>query len=121
MRRSGWIGWLILALIAVLLLPDSLMAMAEAPMVGKLISIQGQVAVRRGSDTRWELAQVGQPLMAGDSVRTGPASTTSILCVDETQIKLNENTVVILKSIAPSPRLQPATPAKGGPPACQPL
>ena len=85
-------------------------------MVGKLISLQGQVAVRRSSDTRWEPAQVGQSLMAGDSVRTGPASTTSILCVDETQIKLNENTVVILKSIAPSPRLQPVTPAKGGPP-----
>jgi tetratricopeptide (TPR) repeat protein len=92
------------------------MAMSEAPTVGKLISLQGQVAVRRSRDTRWEAAQVGQSLKAGDSVRTGPASTTSILCVDETQIKLNENTVVILKSIAPSPRLQPATPAAGGPP-----
>ena len=116
MRRAGWIGWLILALFAVLLLPDSLMAMSEAPAVGKLITIQGQVTVRRGNDTRWEPAQVGQPLGAGDAVRTGPASSASILCVDESQIKLNENTIVILKSIAPSPRLQPVTPAKGEPP-----
>jgi tetratricopeptide (TPR) repeat protein len=116
MRRAGWINRLTLALIVGLLLPDTSMAMAEAPMVGKLISLQGQVAVRRSSDTRWEPAQVGQSLLTGDSVRTGPASTTSILCVDETQIKLNENTVVIFKSIAPSPRLQPVTPAKGEPP-----
>jgi tetratricopeptide (TPR) repeat protein len=116
MRRAGWINRLTLALIAVLLLPEASRPMAEAPVVGKLISIQGQVGVRRSSDTRWEPAQVGQSLMAGDSVRTGPASTTSILCVDETQVKLNENTVVILKSITPSPRLQPAAPAKGGPP-----
>jgi tetratricopeptide (TPR) repeat protein len=117
MRRSGWIGRLILAFFAVLLLPDSPMAMSsEAPSVGKLIAIQGQVTVRRGSDKSWEPAQVGQPLGAGDAVRTGPASSASILCVDESQIKLNENTIVILKSIAPSPRLQPVTPAKGQPP-----
>jgi tetratricopeptide (TPR) repeat protein len=116
MDRSGWIVWFTLALCAVLLLPDSLSAMTEAPMVGKLIAIQGQVAVRCGSDTRWEPARVGQPLGAGDAVRTGPTSSASILCVDESQIKLNENTTVILKKIAPSPRLQPVTPVKGQPP-----
>ena len=91
--------------------------MAEPPMVGKLVSIQGQVAVSRSSSTQWEPAQVGQPLLAGDSVRTGPTSRAAILCVDESQIKLNENTVVIMKSISPSPRLQPVTPAKEKPPA----
>ncbi|OGR25279.1 MAG: hypothetical protein A2139_01195 [Desulfobacca sp. RBG_16_60_12] len=84
--------------------------------MAKLIAIQGQVTVRRGIDKSWEPAQVGQPLGAGDAVRTGSASSASILCVDESQIKLNENTIVILKSIAPSPRLQPVTPAKGQPP-----
>ena len=117
MRRSGWIGWFTLALLAVLLRPDRPMAMSsEAPSVGKLIAIQGQVTVRRGIDKSWEPAQVGQPLGVGDGVRTGSASSASILCVDESQIKLNENTIVILKSIAPSPRLQPVTPAKGQPP-----
>ena len=117
MRRSGWIDWLILAFFAVLLQPDSPMAMSpEVPAVGKLIAIQGQVTVRRGSGKSWEPAQVGQPLGTGDAVRTGPSSSASILCADESQIKLNENTIVILKSIAPSPRLQPITPVKGQPP-----
>ena len=34
-------------------------------------------------------------------MRTGPASRAAILCMDESQIKLNENTIVILKSITP--------------------
>ena len=116
MRRLGWMGWLIFALIAGLLLPTRLAAMAEGPAVGKLVSCQGQVVVRRGGATQWEPAQVDQPLFAGDAVRTGYNSRAAILCIDESQLKLNENTIVVLKSIAPSPRLQPVTPAKEQPP-----
>ncbi|MGB8992158.1 MAG: tetratricopeptide repeat protein [Desulfobaccales bacterium] len=116
MRRAGWIEGLAFVLFTVLVPLDSPPAMAETPMVAKLISLQGRVAVSRASDPRWKPARIGQPLEAGDSVRTGPASSASILCVDESQIRLNENTIVILKSIAPSPRLQPVTPAKGQPP-----
>jgi len=116
MRRLGWMGWLIFALLAGLLLPTRLAAMAEGPAVGKLVSCQGQVAVRRGGATQWEPAQVEQPLFAGDAVRTGYNSRAAILCIDESQLKLNENTIVVLKSISPSPRLQPVTPAKEQPP-----
>jgi tetratricopeptide (TPR) repeat protein len=109
-------GWLILALVAGLLLPDRLAAMAEGPAVGKLVSCQGQVAVRRGGATQWEPAQVDQPLFAGDAVRTGYNSRAAILCIDESQLKLNENTIVVLKSIAPSPRLREIAPAAEQPP-----
>ncbi len=47
----------------------------------------------------------GRDLFAGDSVKTGQDSRVSILCIDETQLKLNENTVVVLKSSAPSARM----------------
>jgi hypothetical protein len=116
MRRTGWLGWLILILWIDLLLPGRLAAMGANPPVARLVSIQGQVAVQRRGSSQWEACQVGQTLAAGDAVRTGPASGASILCVDESQIRLNENTIVILKSIAPSPRLQPVTPAKDQPP-----
>ena len=115
MRYAGWVLWLSLTLVANFFLPDSLEAMAEPPIVGKLVSMQGQVAFCRGNTTQWEPAQVGQPLLAGDSVRTGPGSLASILCVDESQLKLNEKTVVIMKTISPSPRLQPVTPTKEAP------
>jgi len=110
MRGAGWIDWLIPLLWAILLLSPSLVAAGEPPLVGKLVSIQGQVAIRGVQQTRWEPAQARQSLLAGDAVRTGPASRASILCVDETQIKLNENTVIIMKSVAPSPRLPMVAP-----------
>ena len=71
MRRAGWINRLTLALIARLLLPDTSMAMADEPIVGKLVSLQGQVAVRHSSDTRWESAKIGQSL--GPATRCAPA------------------------------------------------
>lgn len=90
--------------------------MTGGPPVARLVSIQGQVSVKRGGADRWEDCQIGETLVAGDAVRTGPASGASLLCVDESQIRLNENTIVILKSIAPSPRLKQIAPTKGEPP-----
>ncbi len=117
MRSTRYVCWVILTLFTCLLLPEIAGAMAEPPMVGKLVTVQGEVAVCRGNSTQWERAQAGQSLFAGDSVRTGVGSLASILCVDESQIKLNENTLVIMKSISPSPRLQPVTPAQEKPAA----
>ncbi len=117
MRRIGLTCWLIILIGTNFLLPGRLEAMAEPPIVAKVVTAQGEVAVCRGDTNRWEPAQVGQSLFAGDSVRTGGNSRAAILCVDESQIKLNENTIVIMKSISPSPRLTPVTPAKEKPPA----
>jgi len=86
---------------------------AAPPPAGKLILVQGEVSVRRAGATQWEAARLNQELYAGDAVRTGPASRAAIICVDESQIKLNEKTLLILKSVTPSPRLLPGqiTPA----------
>ncbi len=116
MRGAKWLSWMILAAVACLSMPEKLEAMAEGPSVAKLISVQGQVAVRRGGTDQWDPAQVSQLLYAGDAVRTGQNSRAAILCIDESQLRLNENTIVILKSIAPSTRLQPVTPTKEAPP-----
>jgi tetratricopeptide (TPR) repeat protein len=78
---------------------------------GRLVSYQGDVAILPEGKTSWEGAQNGRDLFAGDSVKTGQDSRASILCVDETQLKLNGNTVVVLKSSAPSARMGIAVPA----------
>ncbi len=73
--------------------------------VGWLINPQGSVVVLASGKASWEEGQNGRGLGAGDSVKTGQDSRVSILCVDETQLKLNENTVVVLKGSVPSPRM----------------
>ncbi len=80
---------------------------ASLVVAGTLILVQGDVAVRRGGTEHWEKAQPEQKLHEGDTVSTGPDSRCAILCTDESQIKLNEKTMLILKNVAPSPRLKP--------------
>jgi len=77
-----------------------------AELAGRLVLIEGQVAVRPAGTAVWQKARVHQNLVSGDMVRTGPNSRAAILSLDESQIKLNENSVLLLKSVAPSPRLR---------------
>jgi tetratricopeptide (TPR) repeat protein len=88
-----------------LILGNVLEALAAAPLAGKLIQIQGQVSVRKAGGQVWAPAHLQQDLFEGDAVQTGAVSRAAILAVDESQIKLNENTVFALNSVAPSPRL----------------
>ena len=75
-------------------------------MAGRLVYLEGQVAVRPAGASQWQKARLNQDLAGGDTVRTGPNSRAAILCLDESQIKLNQNTVLSLKSVSPSPRLR---------------
>jgi tetratricopeptide (TPR) repeat protein len=78
--------------------------MAAQDSAGKLVFAQGQVTVSAGSGG-WEPAVTGRDLAPGDSVKTGPSARAAILCADETQIKLGENTLITLKAVASSSRM----------------
>ena len=103
---SGFTVFSILLVVSLGWLLAEVAAAASRPLAGKLIYLQGQVEVRPGGGAAWAPAQINQNLFAGDTVRTGEISRAAILCVDESQLKLNEKTVLILKSAAPSPRLR---------------
>lgn len=77
-----------------------------ADLTGKLIYFHGQVVVKPASSSDWQPATINQDLFAGDLIQTGPAAGAAILCLDESQIKLNENTQLELRQVAPSPRLR---------------
>ena len=79
---------------------------AAPPLAGKLVYLQGQVAIRRGGAGEWAAAQINQPLYQGDEIMTGPASRAAVLSLDESQVKLNENTTLFFRSVVPSPRLR---------------
>jgi tetratricopeptide (TPR) repeat protein len=105
MKRTRFDILLRVSFILFLLLGTVALAEAEGPLAGKLIQLQGRVAVCRAGTQDWTPGRLGQDLFAGDAVQTGSVSRAAILAVDESQIKLNENTIFILKSAAPSPRL----------------
>jgi tetratricopeptide (TPR) repeat protein len=97
-----------------LLLPAALLGISlawtalagAAEPAGRLIYLEGEVAMRPGGATQWQKAQLRQDLYGGDTVRTGANSRAAILCLDESQIRLNQHTVLTLKSVSPSPRLR---------------
>ncbi len=105
MTRVRFSPMLTVTLFLFLLLGAVLEAGAATPLSGKLIQIQGQVSVRRAGGQNWEPSRLNQDLFAGDAVQTGEVSRAAILAVDESQIRLNENTLFVLKSTVPSPRL----------------
>jgi tetratricopeptide (TPR) repeat protein len=86
---------------ATLLLAVEAAAQAPAPTAGRIISIQGRVEVERAGASR--VAIVTEPLQVGDRVKTGPDSRAAILLADETQVKLNANSTLVIKAVAPRP------------------
>jgi tetratricopeptide (TPR) repeat protein len=92
---------------------------AASDPVGRLLFVQGSVTVRPADAADWRTAEAGRTLYPGDALSTGPASKAAVLCADESQIKLNENTMLVIKAAAPSGRLVggglvPAATAGGG-------
>ncbi|MCX5887993.1 MAG: FecR family protein, partial [Deltaproteobacteria bacterium] len=113
--KHPW-GWLTFLLILGLWLLSRSEARADSSLAGKLINLQGSVAVALAGSQVWQPGKLNQDLFVGDAVQTGPDSKAAILCVDESQLKLNENTLLVLNNVAPSARLGYAevTPAKAG-------
>jgi len=106
MSRARFVhsSWLAL----VWLLGWTAVALAADP-AGRLIAVQGSVSLRPAGSAEWRAAEAGRTLYPGDALSTGQASKAAVLCVDESQIKLNENTVLVLKAAAPSARLAGGT------------
>jgi tetratricopeptide (TPR) repeat protein len=93
-------GGRVVVLVALLVWPSASTAQT-AVAAGRIVSVQGRAEVERGGATR--LAIPREPLHIGDVVRTGPATRVAILLVDETRVKLNENSTLRIKAVAPRP------------------
>ncbi len=70
-----------------------------AQTAGKIISVQGRAEVQKGSAAPWLPAANLQLLNDGDIIRTLAQSRAVVLLSDETQMKLNANTTLELRSI----------------------
>ncbi|AVO41202.1 tetratricopeptide repeat protein [Simplicispira suum] len=90
------------ALTALLACAISLPGLAAVPAgaAAEIVSLQGQGDQRAASTPEWHPARPAQVLSAGDFVRTREAARMALLFADETQLRLHQNTVLQVKTIA---------------------
>jgi Tfp pilus assembly protein PilF len=72
---------------------------AEAcePVVGKLVTMEGQVEVQRGST--WSAVQLDAALCQGDLVRAGQHSRATVVLVNQAVLRIDQNTAIRLDNI----------------------
>lgn len=72
-------------------------AIAAPGGAAEILDIQGRAEQRPNATEAWAAARVQQVLGSGAFVRTLPASKLALLFADETQVRLNQNTVLEIK------------------------
>jgi tetratricopeptide (TPR) repeat protein len=67
----------------------------------EILSIQGRAEYRIDEGGKWVDATSQQPLYGGNWIRTGDLSRIAVMFVDETQVRLNQNTTLEVKQVNP--------------------
>jgi tetratricopeptide (TPR) repeat protein len=104
----GW-AWtdtarmLLLSGVFLTLVPTALAAESCAPVVGELVSVEGQVEIRRADAGGWQAAQLGQLLCQRDSVRVGGGSRGTIALINDAILRLDQNTTIHLLEVTREP------------------
>ena len=70
--------------------------------VAEVVDLQGSGERKPAQDASWVPAHARDDLAGGAFVRTGPASKMALVFADETQIRLNQNSLLQVKSVAGS-------------------
>jgi tetratricopeptide (TPR) repeat protein/opacity protein-like surface antigen len=108
MRRvlegSPWAGR-ILFLVGLVVASVASAGAAEscAPLVGELVSVEGQVEIRRADATDWQKAQQGDSLCQRDSVHVGDKSRAAIALINDTILRLDQSTTLNLVEVTRDP------------------
>ncbi len=74
-----------------------------APRVGELVSVEGQVEIRRADADSWQEAQLGELLCQRDSVRVGAKSRGTIALINDAILRLDQNTTINLLEVTREP------------------
>lgn len=81
-------------------LPLSVTAALPPGSAAEILSLQGSGDQRSASAADWQPAHRSQTLGKGDFVRTRQAAKMALLFADDTQVRLNQNTVLQIKGLA---------------------
>ena len=66
------------------------------PWVAKLVSVQGNVQVRRAGETQWQPVRLDETYCAGDMIRVQEHSRAAVVLRNEINLRLDQNTTITL-------------------------
>lgn len=75
----------------------------KPPAAGSIINATGDAQIRLVETSDWLTADIAQDLLTGDGLRTGPLGTMALLFADRTQIRVQRNSLLTVKSVATGP------------------
>jgi tetratricopeptide (TPR) repeat protein len=64
------------------------------PWVARMVSVQGNVEVRRANQTQWQPAQLNDTYCSGDRIQVGERSRANVALVNQPIIRLDQNTTI---------------------------
>src|SRR5437016_8432746 len=67
---------------------------------GEVVDLQGSGERKPAPEASWVPARARDDLLGGAFVRTGPASKMALVFADETQVRLHQNSLLQVKSVA---------------------
>ena len=74
-------------------------AVACEPVVGKLVTVEGQVEIQRASGPAWTRASLDEVLCQGDLVRAGQRSRATVQLINQAVLRIDQNTAMRLDNI----------------------
>lgn len=83
---------------ATIFLISFIMLFASVQPVGVVKLVKGKIDLLRVDKTQWIPTKMGEVLYSGDVLKTSENSRAAILFIDNTQLKINENTSIVLQS-----------------------
>jgi tetratricopeptide (TPR) repeat protein len=87
-------------LAAILLHPDILLAAVSCdPWVAKMVSVQGNVEVRRAGQTQWQLARLNDTYCAGDRIQVGGRSRADVALINQPLLRLDQDSTITLGGV----------------------
>jgi tetratricopeptide (TPR) repeat protein len=81
---------------------QSAFAALPAGVAAEVVDLQGSGERKPAQDATWVPARARDDLSGGAFVRTGPSSKMALVFADETQVRLNQNSLLQVKSVAGS-------------------
>src|ERR1043166_7318914 len=69
------------------------------PAVAKMVSVQGNVEVRRSGQVQWQRARLNELFCAGDQVQVGERSRADVTLSNQPVLRLDQNTTITFSAV----------------------